>query len=86
MINSVCQEPISGRTDAEAAPSRCSEKRRLQCAAIAHLSTIAALSAGHLHDSGGHAVALDPIMLHPELLAVLARLRGDLVADRLHPR
>lgn len=43
-------------------------------------------SAGHLHDPGGRAVAMDVVGVLHELPAVLAGLRADMVADRLQPR
>ena len=62
------------------------EKRRVQRAPVPNFQTLVTLPAGHIHDPGGHAVAMDVAVLQPELRALLARLRGDLVADRVQPR
>lgn len=66
--------------------SRRIEKRRVQRTAVPNFQTFATFPTGHIHDPGGHAVAMDVAVLQLELRALLAGFRGDLVADRVQPR
>ena len=58
----------------------------MQRPAVPDLTSFSPLPAGHLHDPGGHPVALDAAMFRAEFRALLDDIRGDLVADSVHPR
>ena len=72
--------------NAKAAPSSRAEERGLQRPPVPYLSAFPALPARHLHDPGGHSMAMDVALLQPELRPLVAGLRRDLVADRVQPR
>lgn len=81
---SIFQEPIPGWTDAETTPSCRPEEWRLQRVAVTHLPTITALLTRYFHYLSRYAMALDSAVLHFEFSSILARLRGDLVANRFY--
>ncbi|XP_046987538.1 uncharacterized protein LOC124589717 isoform X1 [Schistocerca americana] len=67
---------------AAGAEARHLQERRLQRGAGQRGEAAPPLPAGHLHDAGGRAVALDAARLCHELRAQLAGVRRHLVADR----
>ena len=44
------------------------------------------MSSGYFHDAGGRTMALDSPGVLDELSALMARIRPDMVADRVQPR
>ena len=62
------------------------KKRRVQRTAVPNFQTFSTFPTGHIHDPGGHAMAMDVAVLQPKLRALLVGFRGDLVAYRVQSR
>ena len=62
------------------------EERRMQRGADERGQTTSSILGRHLHDDGGHPVAVDGVDFHAELHVELAGVCRHLVAHRLHSR